>query len=164
MVKFFFLSLIVVATWGCKEQNGQVANTVATFGLNTEKWPKKAKVEAKALDTLQTWSAFMTFDTTFDALYGVANTEDLHLVIEDLVEQQKQLESSAFPNIYNKPQVKSRLKVFQTYLLKTKGHIEYRLDPQEPVLEMINTYNSLLGQLNIISNNTLDIKALLEEN
>ena len=112
---------------------------------------------------LKDWSEFDAVETSFDALYNVENREDLKLVIEDLIEKQKLLEASEYPEIFDKPQIKSRQKVFKTYFLRVKGNLEYRLDPQEPVLEMINAYNAVRNQFNVSLNNTLDTKLILGE-
>ncbi|HZJ20127.1 MAG TPA: hypothetical protein VFD35_07215, partial [Pricia sp.] len=64
---------------------------------------------------------------------------------------------------FDKPQVKSRQKVFKTYILKVKGDIFYRIDPQESVVEMIKAYNAFRNQFNVVVNNTLDTDLILEE-
>lgn len=164
MVKTFFFGVVLVVFIGCKQGNESATQDVTTFDISTEKWMKKSNINGKATEQLKDWAEFNTMEKTFDGLYTVANTEDLSLIIEDLIEQQKLLEDSVFPEAFDKPQIKSRLRVFQTFVLKTKGHLEYRIDPEEPVLEMINAYNSLRNQFNVIANNTVDIKTLLQEN
>ncbi len=124
---------------------------------------KKSAVNAKAALILSDWSEYNALDTSFDALYTVENREDLILIVEDLIEKQKLLEASKYPEMFDKPRIKSRLKVFKTFFLKIKGNLEYRLDTEEPVLETINAYNALRNQFNVTVNNTLDTKLILDE-
>ncbi len=101
--------------------------------------------------------------TGFDALYNVGNTEDLRLILEDLIDKQKTLTESDYPITFNTPQIKSRQKVFHTFVLKTKGDLIYSIDSEDSVLKMINAYNAILNQMNTITSNTLDLKSLLDE-
>lgn len=121
------------------------------------------EINAKAQDILKEWVEYSAFETSFDALYNVANRDDLSLTIEDLIEKQNILEASEYPATFDKPQVKSRQKVFKTYLLKVKGDIFYRTNPQESVVEMIEAYNAFRNQFNVVVNNTLDTDLILEE-
>ncbi len=45
--------------------------------------------------------------------------------------------------------------MFKTYLLKTKGDLEYRQNPQQSLTEMIEAFNDLRNQFNVTVNNTL---------
>lgn len=163
MRKVLFFGACVLLFVRCREDKVKVISEDLTYEISTEKWPKKSHLNARAQLVLKDWSEFSDVDTSFDALYTVVNREDLSLVIEGLIENQKLIEASDYPEIFDKPQIKSRQKVFKTYFLKTKGNLEYRIDPEEPVLEMINAYNALRNQFNTIVNDTLDIKSILGE-
>ncbi|MFT6795005.1 MAG: hypothetical protein ACJART_000136, partial [Maribacter sp.] len=89
--------------------------------------------------------------------------EDLVLIIEDLVENQKALEVSKYPAQFDIPQVKGRQKVLKTFILKTKGDLEYRQDPKVSMEQMITAYNSLRNQFNVEVNNTLLEELILSE-
>jgi hypothetical protein len=147
----------------CKEKKGQDAEDTSAYDISIKNWPSKSNVNAKVGAIIEKWPEYGDLDTTFDGLYTVENTEDLSLIIEDLIKNQKLLAESGYPESFDKAQIKSRQKVFHTFILKTKGDLEYRLDPQKSVTEMINAYNSMRNQFEIIANNTLDIKKLLEE-
>ena len=163
MRKLLVFGMFFVLLSSCK-QDKEVSSVDSTaFDISTEKWPKKSKVSAKSQETLKNWPEYLDLDNTFDGLYTVENTEDLNLIIEDLIEKQNILVEVGYPESFDAPQIKSRQKVFQTFVLKTKGDLEYRIDPQQSVQEMIAAYNSWHNQFDIISNNTLDIKKLLEE-
>ncbi|SDD63981.1 hypothetical protein SAMN05421636_101279 [Pricia antarctica] len=164
MVRFILLILICFGFTSCKDKKADlVSSDTSTYELSTEKWPDKLEVDSKARDILKDWPEFTVFETSFDALYNVANRDDLSLTIEDLIEKQNALEASKYPEVFDKPQVKSRQKVFKTYILKVKGDIYYRIDPQESVVEMIKAYNAFRNQFNVVVNNTLDTDLILEE-
>ncbi|SDM37735.1 hypothetical protein [Kriegella aquimaris] len=164
MGKLFISCAILFLFSSCKENKGPLVVEDNTNSIiATASWPKKAVINAKATDIIKDWPKFSAMDTAFDALYTVENPEDVKLVIENLIENQKLLEASKYPEVFDVPQIKSRQKVFKTYILKIKGNLEYRLDVEEPVLEMITAYNALRNQFNVIVNNTLDTKLILEE-
>lgn len=163
MHKTFIFGLLLLLLFSCKQNKANVDQTdTSAFDITTEKWPKKANVNAKATNLLKNWPEYNALETSFDALYTVENREDLSLVLEDLIEKQKLLAGSTYPVDFNESQIKSRQKVFHTFLLKVKGNMEYQLDVDEPVLAMINAHNALLNQFNVIMNR-LDINTLLDE-
>lgn len=164
MHKLIFVGVLFLILVSCKEkvQEANLEDAVAQE-LPTEKWPRKLSVDSKASAILREWPEYNAMDISFDAIYTISNKEDLSLTIENIIEEQKLLEDSVYPIEFDKPQIKSRQKVFKTYVLKVKGDLIYRLDPQESVLEMINAYNTLRKQFNVAVNNTLDSKLLLDE-
>ncbi len=164
MERIILLVLVCTGFISCREKKPElVSNDTNSYELSTEKWPEKLVINAEAQNILKEWSEFNALETSFDALYTVSNREDLSLDIEDLIEKQKALEASEYPDTFDRPQVKSRQKVFKTYMLKVKGDLFYRKDPQESVLQMINAYNAFRNQFNVIVNNTLDTDLILEE-
>ena len=62
---------------------------------------------------------------------------------------------SVYPAEFDIPQIKGRQKVLKTYILKTKGDLEYRLDPENSLKETIQAFNALREQFNVVVNNTL---------
>jgi len=148
----------------CKERTQEVAaDDTSGYELSTEKWPNKLSVNSKVRAILGEWPEYNAMDVSFDAIYNAANIEDLRLTLENIIEEQKLLEDSEYPKEFDKPQIKSRQKVFKTYVLKVKGDLIYRLDPETSVHEMINSYNALRKQFNVMLNNTLDTKLILDE-
>ena len=163
MQKIFIFGVLLLLFFSCKQNKANIDQTdSSTFDITTENWPKKTTVNVKATNLLKNWPEYNALETSFDVLYTVQNIEDLSLVLEDLIEKQKLLARSTYPVDFNKPQIKSRQKVFHTFLLRIKGNIEYQLDVEAPILEMINAHNALLNQFNVIMNR-LDINTLLEE-
>lgn len=164
MVKIFICSIFLAALISCNGNKQQVVSEdTSAFEITTEGWPKKATPNAKTAELLKDWEAFNALQIGLDAIYNIGNTEDLSLVLEDLIEKQKVLGESDYPEAFDKPQIKSRQKVFHTFILKTKGDLIYRIDVQKSVKEMIEAHNVMLNQMNAITSNTLDLKTLLEE-
>lgn len=160
----YFISLLVLFLVSCREGNNpEVEAGTSIYAVDTEKWPKKTGIAASAQAILNDWPEFMAFETTFDALYNVENKDDLALAIDDLIERQKELEASTYPPKFDIPQIKSRQKVFKTYILKIKGDLYYRLDPEESILQMFEAYNAFRNQFNVVIHNTLDTNLILEE-
>lgn len=161
LLSFCIIFLVIIS---CKEKKDEVvANDTSGYVITTEKWPEKLAIKANAQSILNDWFEYNELENSFDALYTVENREDLSLIIENLIEMQKSLAESTYPEKFDNPQVKSRQKVFKTYMLKVKGDLIYRIDPQESVLQMLEAYNALRNQFNVIANNTLDTKLILEE-
>ena len=164
MARLLTFGIIFLVSISCKEKKDEVvANDTAGYVITTENWPEKLAIKANAQTILIDWIEYNEIEKSFDALYTVENREDLSLTIDNLIERQKALAESTYPEKFDNPQVKSRQKVFKTYMLKVKGDLIYRIDPQESVLQMLEAYNALRNQFNVIANNTLDTKLILEE-
>lgn len=158
LVMPFFLAL------SCKQETGnEVSLQKEDTFFSVDSLPKPVGVNAKANEILKDWQAFKDIETTFESLYRVENREDLSLVIEDLIEKQKLLEASDYPASFDKPQIKSRQKVFKTFILKTKGNLEYRVNTKESTLEMIKAYNAYRNQFNVVINSELDTILISDE-
>ena len=138
-------------------------NKAVDMEFDIDQWPKKVAVNSKAANILQQWPEYNAFETSFERIYSIENTEDLELIIEDLIEKQKQLAESTYPMEFDKPHIKARQVALKTYVLKTKGNLEYRLEVKEPIFEMIKAFNALRNQFNVIVNSNLDAKLILEE-
>lgn len=164
MKRMLFFAFLILVFISCKDQKQiPVEDGSSEYELSTEKWPKKLPVNSNAQAILNDWKEFKAFETTFDALYNVENKDDLALAIDDLIEKQKDLVASTYPDKFDIPQIRSRQKIFKTYMLKIKGDLFYRLDPQESILQMFEAYNAFRNQFNVVVNNTLDTNLILEE-
>ena len=164
MIRFILLTIVCLGFTSCQDKKPElVSSDTSSYEISSEKWPKKSEVNAKAQDILKDWAEYNAFETSFDALYNVANRDDLKLTIEDLIEKQNAMETSKYPEKFDIPQVKSRQKIFKTYMLKVKGDVFYRTEPQKSVVEMINAYSAFREQFNVVVNNTLNTNLILEE-
>lgn len=158
------ISVILLLLTSCQgDKNIANVEDDSAFEISIDKWPKKSTLTGKSKEAIKDWPEYNDLENSFDAIYTVNNTEDLKLVLEDLIEKQKLLQDSEYPEALNKAQIKSRQKVFHTFILKTKGDLIYRIDVQKSVLQMINAHNTMLNQMNVITGNTLDLKKLLDE-
>lgn len=161
IMSVFFLLLLSVA---CQESAGGKEDTKEEPQfLQVTAIPQRIILNAKASEISKDWIEFNALNTGFDALFTVENEEDLAFVLDDLVERQKSLEESEYPPTFDLPQVRSRQKVMKTFILKTRAAVEYRVDATEPAVEMMEAYNALRNQFNVIVNNTLDTQLLSDE-
>ncbi len=157
MGKILFYGLVCILLFSCNERktSNEPKETAAAF-FSVDSLPKPSAVNSKAATILKDWKEFNDLENSFMTLYNVDNREDLVLVIEDLIEKQKALEASDYPETFDKPQIKSRQKVFKTFVLKTKGNLEYREGVKSSTMEMIQAYNAYRGQFNVLVNSVLD--------
>ena len=158
-----FVALMLVISCKNEQEHAEIGETFDTR-FNVEMWPEETMPNAKALEILNKWPEYIAFEASFERIYEIENTEDLSLIIEDLIEELKEISELGYPEDFDKPHIKSRLKALKTYILKTKESLEYRLDVQEPVIEMIDAFNALQNQFNVIVNNTFDAELILEGN
>lgn len=154
--------MLLILSCKPKADKGLV-DVVSNFEINQKDWPKKIVMDTKIKAEIANWKEFAMLETSFDVLPSVENIEDLTLVIDDLIEKQQGLAVSKYPEKFDLPQIKGRLTLYKTFLLKVKGDLHYRLDVQKSTLEMVKAYNAFRNQFNIIANNTLDTELLLEE-
>lgn len=152
---YFFISLMLLIG-SCKESPSEsIAQESSDWNMMVDKFPKKIALSPKARGLVSEWKEYNELQRSFDRIYTVENPEDLILVVEELIEKQKLLEKSVYPVELDLPQVKGRQKVFKTYLLKIKGNLAYRENPENSIKEMIDAFNIMNDQFNVIVNNTL---------
>ena len=96
-------------------------------------------------------------------LYKATNNEDLALAIDDLIEKEKKLEAGQYPELFDSFQVKSRQMVMRTFLYKAKTSIMENQPTTEPTIKVLEAYNSIRKQLNVIMNSQLDKKLILDD-
>ncbi len=165
MGKIFFFGAVFLLVISCKEGNTGVDKEQAQEVVyDFKNLPKKTGINPEAKVVLKDWVEFNALETSFDALYKVQDKEGLTLVIEDLIEKQKLLEASAFPEDFDVPQIKSRLKVIKTAILKTKFNLEYGVDTEEPTTALAKAYNAFRNQFTVIVNSRLDTTLIINEN
>ena len=163
IIRFYIVLIALLSACKGGSDNQQVSDSNEEE-IDVQQLPQRSSINARASEILKDWTAFQEMETSFDALYRVANNEDLILVVEDMILKQNELESSEYPEEFDTPQVKSRQKVFKTFLLKLKAAVEYRNDVIPPAQEMIEAYNAFREQFNVTVNNTLDLKEILDDN
>ncbi|MEP0212258.1 MAG: hypothetical protein ABJD66_03515 [Cellulophaga sp.] len=165
MKRFFLFFILIFSVISCsnnKKETVKEEQVADKITFNAKKLPKKIKLDPKVVTVLENWQEYKDFNTAIDGMYKAENDEDLRLTLDQIIDTQKKLEKSTYPEEFNKPHIKSRQTVIKTYTLKTKGAIEYSLDVLEPATELITAYNNFRNQFNIIANNTLDTNLILE--
>lgn len=159
----FFLSLIVLVA-SCKEEVKETTVVHESLWQSTkDSLPVKIGLDTKAHAILKDWLEYNALDKSFDKMYSSDYIEDFELVIDEIIENQKKLEESEYPEKFNIQQIKGRQKLFKTFVLKTKGDLEYRQNPTESMIQMIKAYNDLRNQFNVVVNNTLPEELLKNE-
>lgn len=164
MSKLFVFGLTFLLLLSCgNDQNIEQNIKAEALEFDVEKLPRKSILNNGAKRILEEWAEFNDLDKAFDGLYAVENNEELILLIDEFIEKQNALVVSEYPETFDIPQVKSRQKVFKTYILKVKATLEYRKDPLEPTIEMVNAFNNLRNQFNVMVNYNIDTKLILDE-
>ncbi|WP_396632456.1 hypothetical protein [Maribacter sp. R86514] len=158
-----FLSIVVLAV-SCKDA-AQDKSSIREIRWEetTDSLPQKSRVDAKAKTILNDWLEYNALDKSFDKIYTSENIEDFQFLVDELIENQKKMEEGTYPEKFNIPQVKGRQKLFKTYILKTKGDLEYQQNPRESILQMITAFNDLRNQFNVVVNNTLPDELIKNE-
>ncbi|TAI47285.1 hypothetical protein [Flagellimonas allohymeniacidonis] len=155
----FALALFV----GCKDKKQTtVENTSDTVYFEYQKMPKKLEINPEVAAILEEWEEFKAFSNSLDVLYRATNNEDLSLAIDDLLEKEKEWGKGTYPEIFDTFQVKSRQRVLRTCMLKVKASIINKTDTTQPTIEMIEAFNIIRKQFNIIMNSQLDTKLILD--
>lgn len=156
MPKMFVFLVVLIMLSSCRDAVSETAKVQESgWEIVADSLPKKSRVDPKAQAILDIWKEFTLLERSFDKMYTTEFREDFVLIIEELIENQKKLEAAEYPEAFNIPQIKGRQKVFKTYVLKTKGNLEYRQNPKQSIVEMIEAFNDLRNQFNVEVNNTL---------
>jgi len=155
MSKFLFQFILLITVFACN--SGESAKEVAeeSSSLQAVSLPELVEIRPEARTILQGWPQFQSLEKRMVALDGVEDSEELRLVLEELSQICEQIEKNAIPERFETPSVRSRIKILRTYLGKLDAALYYRLDHQEPLLELHDSYNALRGQFNVIVSNRL---------
>lgn len=165
MRKLFGILVVMVVLLGCRNSPESTTQEVDKMVLEFQyqKMPDKAPINPEATAIVEGWEEFKAFNASMDVLYRATNNEDLALAIDDLIEKEKNLNEGNYPELYDNFQIKSRQQVIRTYLYKTKAAISENQPTTEPTVQMLEAYNALRKQFNVIVNSQLDKKLILDE-
>ena len=94
------------------------------------------------------WDSFERFQSSVEGMSKM-NPKSLDVFLNGLSINIEKLEKSEFPEIFNKPQILSRLKLLRMQALKAKYFTEYYTkDSIKPALnELFSYYNSLIERM-----------------
>lgn len=156
--------LLFVLVLGCrdKEVTEKVAENTPD-SLEIGNLPKLTKPNSNADKILRQWPEFNALDNAVQALPTINSRSEVNIVLDNVKEKLELLEKSEFPETFDTPRVKSRVKVMRTYMLKAGATMVYGDDPVPPLRELWEAYGNLIRQFNVIVNNNLDTKLILDE-
>ncbi|WP_318312210.1 hypothetical protein [Flagellimonas crocea] len=164
MRKLLGILILLTVLGACKktvETTAQVDEQELEF--NYREMLEKADLNPAATAIVEDWQPFKDLNASIDVLYKATNNEDLALAIDDLIEKEKKMADGKYPELFDSFQVKSRQRVIRTFLYKTKASIMENQPTTEPTVKLLNAYNALRKQLNVIMNSQLDKKLILDE-
>ncbi|MDC6350351.1 hypothetical protein PP178_02215 [Zeaxanthinibacter sp. PT1] len=164
MPKILLICLCLLSLLSCKEgEETTLPHREELTSFPTDSLPRINTVNREVEVILQTWPEFQEMESAFKRVYQTENREDLVLTVDELIEKQKALETSTYPIQFDTPKIKSRQKVLKTYILKVKAALIYRQDLVKPTRDMLNSYNAMREQFDVILNNNLESELLLDE-
>ncbi|WP_282115725.1 hypothetical protein [Cellulophaga baltica] len=164
MNKSFLIVLVFLGCIACGEKKTEDVKEDPAAGLVAlKKLPKKVNASFGATEILKDWTEYNALNAAVNAVYTIDTKEDLIVVLEDLVEKQKLLEASAYPEVFDRADIKSRQKVFKTKVLQVKFDLEYDKDPRKMVIELVKAYNAFNNQFSVVIKSTLKPEILFDE-
>lgn len=159
-----FIYLILLGYSSCGEQKSEVVKVDPAKALvDLNKLPKKVEPSVAALEILKDWTEYNALNGAIKSFYSAKTKEDLTVLVDGLIEKQKLLEASGYPEEFNRPDIKSRQKVFKTYVLKIKSNMIYDINPREAVIEAVEAYNAFNNQFSIVLSSKIDTELLFDE-
>lgn len=164
MRKYLAILLVVITGLSCRTEGEETAVAPTDeLAFDVQTLPKMKKATGKAAAAVNSWAELRSFDQSLERIYKVGGREEYLLVVEELLELFEVMGASEGPETLQSPQIISRFNVVKTYLLKLKADLEYRTDPEESTLELIDAYSAAMDQCNTLVNTTLDPKTLFDE-
>ena len=164
MQKLLGILVLMLLLNACKKvEEAPVELNTEELEFNYQKMPEKIDINPEASAIVANWQQFKDLNASIDVLYKATNNEDLALAIDDLIEKEKELEAGQYPELFDSFQVKSRQMVMRTFLYKAKTSILENQPTTEPTIKVLEAYNSIRKQLNVIMNSQLDKKLILDE-
>ncbi len=155
MPKFTLLLVVLSILLGCNSSESPQSRDAEPLSFEAISLPEPVAIRPEARVILDGWPQFMSLEKRLTALEGVDEQEELKLLLEELSQICEQIEKNAIPEPFETPSVRSRLKIFRTYLGKLDAALYYRLDHREPLDELLGSYDALRSQFNVIVSNRL---------
>ena len=150
---FWTLCLLLAA---CGDTPAEVAEAPVQEAPEPLAIPSPVALNAEVQRMIGPWSEFRDWSERMDVLLVTEGEEDILLLTEEILELVKVLEESTFPDMADRPSVRSRIKVVRTFLIQLEADFHYRQDHRFTVKRLAEAYNALRGQLNRLPTMTLD--------
>ncbi|MEJ2162081.1 MAG: hypothetical protein P8X60_01835 [Robiginitalea sp.] len=155
MAKFITAFLFLFVFSSCNSTDSQREATEENAMIDNQPIPEAVAILPEARVILDQWPQFQSLENRMATLKEVESSEELKLILEELSQICQQVEENEFPELFETPSIRSRIRVLRTYLGKLDASLYYRTDSQEPLLELQAAYNALRSQFNVIISNTL---------
>ncbi|MGB5402745.1 MAG: hypothetical protein WBN13_02100 [Robiginitalea sp.] len=156
MTKIVILGMCLILAGSCKSPDQkEPQDEPSMIEAELQALPDLVPLSPQAQEIVNAWPEYTSLENRLAALRDVKNWEEMELLLEELDQICKQVEENAFPQPFEKPSVRSRIKVLRTYLGKLEAANYYRLDYQEPISELMDAINAIRQQFNVIVNNNL---------
>ncbi|WP_276389270.1 hypothetical protein [Eudoraea chungangensis] len=158
-----FITIVLVFSSCRNRQNLDEKQVITQVEFDVSELPGLFELNLETQEIVDKWINYKELESSIEALYQIKNNEELILLIENTVEKQNAMASGKYPEPFNTPQIKSRQKVFMTFVLKVKATLEYRKDPIPPTIEMIDAFNIMRRQFDVLMNSQIDTKNILND-
>lgn len=156
MAKISFFLLLALLLSGCRSSGDKAADSEGEAPpVEMQELPANVRIDPLAREVLDGWPQYQALERRMPGLAEAQNEEELKLVLEELDQICEQLEENPIPEPFERPSVRSRIKVIRTYLEKLEATLYYRLSYGEAMRELMEAYNALGSQFNVIVRNTL---------
>lgn len=163
MRRILVLMTGITLFFGCGDGEPQTKDQTFDQGrlFTFQGTPSIVKLKSNAIILTNDWKEFSELELGFDVMYQATANEDLVLAIDDLLEREKMLGDSEYPEEFNTMKIRSRQKVLRTFMLKVKADLAYNRDVTEGLKQMLTAYNALREQMNTITNNPFSAEFIL---
>jgi len=158
----FFSSLLLFFACG-KKQEIQTVNKPVVSILDYTDLPSFVPLTAASDSVLLTWSNFKAFEERMKALPVVISVPDLKMLVQELIEKDQVILNEAYPELLNLPEIKSRQRVLTTFLLKTRAEILLSQDPKMAAQEVVQSFNALRDQINLLTSPKLNLNTFEDD-
>jgi hypothetical protein len=153
-ISFFLLACLLLS--GCQSSGDKAADSEGEAPpVELQELPEAVRIDPQAREVLEGWPQYQALERRMPGLAEAQNEEELKLVLEELDQICQQLEENPIPEPFEQPSVRSRIKVLRTYLEKLEADLYYRLSYGGTMRELMESYNALGSQFNVIARNTL---------
>jgi len=85
------------------------------------------------------------------------------MLVQELIEKDQIILNEVYPEALNFPEIKSRQRVLTTFLLKTRAEILLSQDPKLATQELVQSFNALRDQINMLTSPKLNLNTFEDD-
>ncbi len=153
----FFFILLIFISFSCNESGIKETSVKSTNTINKNNFSKAEKLveismQYRKENSIESWNELNNFIDLFENLINMVPEGNL-VFIEELITKTDELIQSDFPDKLDVPDIKSRVKVVKSILLKCKYNSENKnwKDLNISLSELYISYNSLINRVTSVS-------------